>query len=53
LHVFRQAGPPQWEDCLAPRWETALRVFPKDTAMRYRIRSRTNVSQPFDYYLSC
>jgi len=28
LHVFRQAGPPQRVDCLAPRWETALCVFP-------------------------
>jgi len=27
----------------------ALSVFPKDTAMRYRIGSRTKVSQPFDY----
>jgi len=26
---------------LAPKWETALSVFPKDTAMRYRIGSRT------------
>jgi len=32
LHVFRQAGPPLRQDCLAPRWETALSVFPKDTA---------------------
>jgi len=46
LHVLRQAGPPQRVDCLAPRWETALNVFPEDTATRYRIRSRTKVSQP-------
>jgi len=25
--------------CLAPKWETALSVFPKDTASRYRICS--------------
>jgi len=37
LHVFRQAGPSQRVDCLAPKWETALSVFPKDTATRYRI----------------
>jgi len=49
LHVFRQAVPPQRVDCLAPRWETALSVFPKDTATRYRIGSRIKVSQPFDY----
>jgi len=30
LHVCRQAGPTQRVDCLAPRWETALSVFPKD-----------------------
>jgi len=32
LHVFRQAGRPQRVDCLAPKWETTLSVFPKDTA---------------------
>jgi len=21
LHAFRQAGPPQWVDCLARRWK--------------------------------
>jgi len=31
LHVFRQAGPLQRVDCLAPKWETALSVFSKDT----------------------
>jgi len=36
-------------DCLAPRWKIVLNVFPKDTAMYYRIRIRTNVLQPFDY----
>jgi len=46
LHVFRQARPPQRVDYLAPKWETALSVFPKDTATRYRIGSRTKVSQP-------
>jgi len=35
-------------DCLAPKRETALRVYPKDTATRYRIGSRTKVSKPFD-----
>jgi len=46
LHVFRQAGPgpPQRVDCLAPKWETALSVFPKDPATRYRIGSQTKVS---------
>jgi len=43
------AGPPQRVDCLAPKWETGLSVFPKDTVMRYRIGSRTKVLQPFDY----
>jgi len=52
LHVFRQAGPPQWVDCLAPKWETVLSVFPKDTVMRYRIGSRTKVLQPFDYLIN-
>jgi len=47
LHVFRQAGSPQREDCLALRWEIALSVFPKDTATRYSIGSRTKVLQPF------
>jgi len=42
LHVFRQIGPPQRVDCLAPKWETALSVFTKDTATRYRIGSRTS-----------
>jgi len=37
LHVFCQARPPQRVDCLASKWETALSVFPKDTATRYRI----------------
>jgi len=37
FHVFCQAEPPHRVDCLAPRWETALSVFPKDTATRYRI----------------
>jgi len=32
------------------RFELALNVFPKDTATRYRIESRTKVSQPLDYY---
>jgi len=50
LYVFRQAGPPQRVDCLAQRWELGLSVFPKDTATRYRIVSRTKVLQPFDYY---
>jgi len=52
LYVFRQAGPPQRVDYLAPRWVvalSALSVFPKDTATRFRIDSRTKVSQPFDY----
>jgi len=35
----RQARPPQRVDCLAPRWKTALSVFPKDTAAHYRIGS--------------
>jgi len=47
LHVFRQAGPPQRVDCLAPKWEIALSVFPKDTATCYRIGSRTKVAQPW------
>jgi len=47
LHVFRHAGPPQRVDCLALKWETALSVFPKDTATRYRIWSRTEVSKTF------
>jgi len=46
LYVFRHAGPPQWVNCLAPRREIALNVFPKDTATRYCIGSRTKVSQP-------
>jgi len=29
LHVFRQPGPPQRVDCLAPRWETVLSDFLK------------------------
>jgi len=29
LHVFRQAGPSQRVDCLAPKWETKLSVFPR------------------------
>jgi len=41
LHIFRLARPPQRVDCLTPRWETALSVFPKHTAMRYCIESRT------------
>jgi len=45
LHVFRQAGPSQRVDCLALRWETALSVFPRDIATRYRIGSRTKISQ--------
>jgi len=49
LQVFHQAGPLQQVDYLAPRWETALSVFPKDTATCYHIRSRTEVLQPFDY----
>jgi len=36
LHVFRQAGPLRWVDCLAPT--------------HYHIVSRTIVLQPFDYY---
>jgi len=44
-----QAEPPQRVDSLALRWETALSVFPKDTATRYHIGIRTNVSQAFDY----
>jgi len=48
LYVFRQAGPPQRVNCLAPRWKTALSVFLKNTATRYRIGSRTKVSQTFD-----
>jgi len=51
LQVFRQAGPPQRIDCLASRWETALSVFPKDTATHYHIGDRSKVSQPFDYKL--
>jgi len=39
LYVFRQVGPPQRTDCLAPKWETALSVFLKDTATRYCIGS--------------
>jgi len=50
MHVFRQAGPPLRVDCLAPKCETALSVFSKDTATRYRIGSRTKILQPFDYY---
>jgi len=48
LHDFRQAGLSQRVDCLASRWEVALSVFLKDTAMRYRIGSRTKVLQLFD-----
>jgi len=47
LHVFRQAGPSQRVDCLAPKWEIALSVFLKNVATRYLIGSRTKVSQPF------
>jgi len=45
LHVFRQAGPPQQVDCLGPRWEIALSIFPKKTTTHFRIGSRTNGSQ--------
>jgi len=44
-----QNGSPPRVDCLAPRRKIAISVFPKDTATRYRIGSRTKVSQPFDY----
>jgi len=30
LHVFRKAGPPQWVDRLAPRWEAALIAYLND-----------------------
>jgi len=49
LHVFQKVAPPQRVDCLAPTWETALSVFPKDTATCCRIGSQTKVLQPFDY----
>jgi len=49
LQVFCQARPPQRVDCLAPRWEIALNVFPKDTATHYRIGNQTKVTQPFDH----
>jgi len=48
LHAFRQAELPQRINCLAPRWEIALSIISKNAATRYRIRSRTKVSQPFD-----
>jgi len=47
LSQFHQDGPPQQADCLAPRWETALSVFPKDIAMRYRIGIQIEVLPPF------
>jgi len=34
---------------LGPKVETAISVFPKEIAMRYRIESQTEVLQPFDY----
>jgi len=40
--VFRMAGQPQRVDCLVLRRETALSVFPKDTATCYRIGSRNS-----------
>jgi len=43
LHDFRQAGLPQRVDCLAPKREIALSVFPKATATRYTA-SGTKVS---------
>jgi len=43
------SGPPQWVDCLVPRWEVVLSVFCKDTATCYRIGSRIKVSKLFDY----
>jgi len=45
LHDFRQAGPSQRVDCLLPRWEIALTVFPKNTASCYRIGSPIKVLQ--------
>jgi len=49
LFVCPSSGwPPQREDCLPPRWETALSVFPKNIAMRYRIGSRTIGRQTLD-----
>jgi len=50
LNAFRQAGPPRRVDCLAPK-KIALSVFPKDTATRYHIGSRTKASEPFDTFL--
>jgi len=34
---------------LVPKMRNSISVFPKDTTTRYRIGSRTKVSQPFDY----
>jgi len=39
----------QWVDCLVPWWETALSVFPTDTATYYRIGSQTKALQSLNY----
>jgi len=49
LSYHSEKGPPQRIDCLAPRWEKALSLFPKDTATNHLIGNQTKVSQPFDY----
>jgi len=49
IACLSQAEPPQRVNCLAPRWEIVLSVFPKDTATRYLIESKANVSKPFEF----
>jgi len=53
LHVFRQSGTQQRVDCLDPRWELALSVFPKDTegfaTFRLLVRRSTNWATPPPY----
>jgi len=40
LHVFRQAGPQRRVDFMAPRWEIALNVFPKDMIQIFLFRQK-------------
>jgi len=41
LHVFRQTGPPQRVDCLAPKWEIVLNVF-RDRIVAYFVELTEN-----------
>jgi len=43
------SGSKKYSTASTSLWERALSAFLKDTAMRYCIGSRTQVSQPFDY----